>query len=266
MNGLKKLLANKNTVTVIGLVVVIAVLYFAYNWRVNQATNPITVPYALKQIAPGTQITEDMVGSMKVSPSMVTEGVITEPGAVIDKYSNADTVIPEGSLFFERTVVEKENLPAGDIMDYEKGYVLYNMAVNTSTTYGNSIYPGNYVDIYIKILKNPNSSEAAMYVGRLIENVKVLAVKDEAGNSVFADRDEETQPAMMIFAVQKKYFNLLKKAEYLETSYQSQLIPVPTNESKEKTPGETKVSSATLEKFIERVTKSKNIIDESDDE
>ena len=260
MNGLKKLLANKNTVTVIGIVVVIAVLYFAYNWRVNQATNPITVPYALKTISPGTQITEDMVGSMKVSPSMVTEGVITTAGDVVDNYSNADTVIPEGSLFFKRTVVTKEQLPAADILDIEKGYVVYNMAVDTKTTYGNSIYPGNYIDIYLKILKNPKEENASMYVGKLIENIKVLAVKDEKGQSVFSNRDEEKTPAMIIFAVPEKYFNLLKKAEYLDSSYQSQLIPVPTNESKEETPGEINISSGKLEKFIEQVTRSENII------
>ncbi len=258
MNGLKKLLANKNTVTVLGLVIVIAVLYFAYNWRVNQATNPITVPYAIKQIAPGTQITEDMVGSMKVSPNMVTDGVLTEAGAVIDKYSNADTVIPEGSLFFERTVVEKENLPAGDIMDYEKGYVLYNMDVNTTTTYGNSIYPGNYIDIYIKIKKEIRA-ESAMYVSKLIENIKVLAVKDDSGKSVFADRDEETQPSMMIFAVPEDQFQLLKKAEYLQSSYQSELIPIPTNASKEKETPVTNISSKDLAKFINSITKSDEV-------
>jgi hypothetical protein len=260
---MKKLLANKNTVTVIGLVVVIAVLYFAYNWRVNQATNPITVPYAIKTIKPGTQITEDMVGSMKVSPSMVTDGVITEAGSVVDKYANVDTVIPEGSLFYERTVVEKENLPYGGILDYQKGYVVYNMAVDTRSTYGNSIYPGNYIDIYIKILKDPNTSEAAMYVGRLIENIKVTAVKDEKGNSVFANVDEDAQPAMIMFAVPRSYFNLLKKAEALESSYQSQLIPVPTNAAREETAPEVNITSKKLETFIETVTKSKNILDDT---
>ena len=71
MNGIKKLFANKNTVTVVGIVLVIVVLYFSYNYRVNQATNPITVPYARKTINPGTQITSDMIGTIKVPPSML---------------------------------------------------------------------------------------------------------------------------------------------------------------------------------------------------
>lgn len=263
MNGIKKILANKNTVTVIGLVIVIAVLYFAYNWRVNQATNPVTVPYAIKQIGPGTQITEDMVGSMKVSPNMVTEGVLTEAGQVIDKYSNADTVIPKGSLFFERTVVEKENLPAGDLMSYEKGYVLYNMKVDTNSTYGNSMYPGNYIDIFLKISKDEKSS-SKMYVGKLIENIKILAVKDDNGQSVFSDTDEEKKPTMMIFAVPLDYFNILKKAESLE-SYRAEVIPVPTNNSQEETPEGIKISSQKLVKFIDSVTNSGSIVDDEDE-
>ena len=129
-NGIKKFLSNKNTVTVVGAVLAVIVLYIAYTMRVNAAVNPINVPYAREQINPGTQITEDMVGTMQVPPSMVSDDVITNQAEVIDKYSNADTLIPEGSLFFTRQVVEKEQLPANIILDYPKGYVLYNMPVN----------------------------------------------------------------------------------------------------------------------------------------
>ena len=45
-NGIKKILQNKNTVTVIGVVVAVLVLYIGYNMRVKSAINPITVPYA----------------------------------------------------------------------------------------------------------------------------------------------------------------------------------------------------------------------------
>ena len=103
--GIKKFLSNKNTVTVVGAVLAIVVLYIAYNMRVQAAVNPITVPYAKQQINPGIQITEDMVGTMDVPPSMLQEGVITNQAEVIDKYTNADTLIPKGSLFFTRQII-----------------------------------------------------------------------------------------------------------------------------------------------------------------
>ena len=140
-NSFKKFLQNKNTVTVVGVVAAIVVLYFAYTMRINSAINPVVVPYAAKQIPSGTQITEGMISTREVPPSMLTGDVIQNKGEIIDKYSAADTVIPQGSLFYKRAVVEKEQLPANIILDYPKGYVLYNLSVTTQSTYGNSVYP-----------------------------------------------------------------------------------------------------------------------------
>ena len=255
-NGLKKFLSNKNTVTVVGIVVAIFVLYFAYNWRVNQATNPVTVPYARTQISPGTQITESMVGTRQVPPSMLQGEVVRSASEVIDKYSNADTLIPAGSLFYKRQVVEKEQLPANIILSYPNGYVLYNMHVNTTTTYGNSVYPGNYIDIYVKIVEKRAESEQQsnfIRVSKLLENVKVLAVKDSSGQAVFANLDEQRTPAMVVFAVPSDMFILLTKTENLG-SFSAELIPVPTNESLKENPGEVAISSEELVNYINEIT------------
>lgn len=255
--GIKKFLSNKNTVTVVGVVVAVLVLYIAYNMRVQAAVNPISVPYAKEQIKPGIQITADMVGSMEVPPSMLAGDVLRNPAEVIDKYSNADTLIPEGSLFYKRQVVEKEQLPANIILDYPKGYVLYNMPVSTESTYGNSIYPGNYIDIYLKatrkVVEGQTATDDRIMYGKFLENVKVLAVKDSAGQPVFSNLDEQRSPAMIVFAVPSDYYLLLKKASYLQT-YDSVLVPVPTNESLKDEPGDIKMSSDSLRDWVNTVT------------
>ena len=260
-SGLKKFLSNKNTVTVLGVIAAVAVLYISYNARVRSAINPISVPYAKETISPGTQITSSMVGTMDIPPSMLKGNVIRNQGEVIDKYSNADTVIPEGSLFYKRNVVEKEQLPANIILDYPKGYVLYNMPVDTESTYGNSIYPGNYIDIYLKAVNKLSDEQIAagsadankiMY-GKLMENVKVLAVKDSSGQPVFSNLDETRTPSMIVFALPEDYYVLLKKASYLRT-YDSSLIPVPTNESLKDNPGDLEISSSSLKDWINSVT------------
>lgn len=257
--GIKKFLQNKNTVTVLGVILAIVVLYVAYNMRVKSAIQPISVPYAKEQISGGTQITADMVGTMDVPPSMLAGDVIRNIGNVIDKYASADTIIPQGSLFYTRTVVEEEQLPGNIILKYPKGYVLYNMPVNTSSTYGNSVYPGNYIDIYLKAV-NKVTDETQMtadadkiMLGKLISNVKVLAVKDANGQPVFANLDEQRTPAMIVFAVPEEYYILLKKAEFLRT-YDSTLIPVPTNESLKDEPGDLAISSEQLKDWINKVT------------
>lgn len=137
--GLKRALTNKNTVTILGVILAVIVLYVGYNWRVKSATNPISVPYAVKTISAGTEITEDMVGVTDVPPAMLKGDVIRDKQAVVGKYAMADTVIPEGSLFYGRAVAEQEQLPASIILKYPKGYVLYYMSVNMETTYSLSL-------------------------------------------------------------------------------------------------------------------------------
>ena len=259
----KKFLQNKNTVTVLGVILAIIVLYFAYTMRIRSSINPITVPYASQQIGAGTQITEEMIGTMQVPPAMLEGDVLTNVGDVVDKYAAADVVIPEGSLFYKRAVVEKEQLPANIILQYPKGYVLYNLAVDSETTYGNSVYPGNYIDIYLKAVNtlDENQLKLAEYaedankvmLGKLISNIEVLAVKDASGQPVFQNLDEQRVPAMVVFAVPEEYYILLKKAEYMRT-YDTTLILVPTNESLKDEPGELKIGSEDLKGWINRNT------------
>ena len=255
--GFKKFLSNKNTVTIIGVVAAIVVLYIGYNWRVKQATNPITVPYATQDIDPSTQITEEMVGETQVPPAMIKGDIIRSKESVIDKYSNADTLIPSGSLFYSRAVVEKDQLPDSIILDYPKGYVLYSMDVNMTTTYSNSIYPGNYIDIYFKATyassDEGDSNNGKVMVGKLLENVKVLAVRDSNGKNVFSNVNENSTPAMLIFAVPQEYYILLKKAGYLR-NYSTELSPVPTAEGQKANPGDLNLSSNDIKDFINSVT------------
>ncbi len=259
MGNLKKALTNKNTVTVLGVILAVLIIYFGYNMRVKNAVNPVPVPYAIKTISPGTQITDDMIGIMEVPPAMLKGNVIRNKGEVVDKYSNDDSIIPEGSLFYSRSVVDKANLASGGILDYPKGYVLYNLAVDSESTYGNSVFPGNYIDIYLKAVNKIADGQAVtadadkIMLGKLLQNVKVIAVKDSEGNPVFANLDEKRQPAMIIFALPEEYYILLKKAEYLR-SYDSTLIPVPTNESLKEKQGKISVSSNDLKNWINNVT------------
>ena len=258
--GIKKFFTNKNTVTVVGVILAIVILYVGYNMRINQAITPVTVPYALEEINPRVQITEDMVGTMEIPRSMIDNNsdIITNIADVVDMYSQGDSVIPQGSLFYKRSVVSREQLPDSIILDYPKGYVLYNLSVDMSSTYSNSIYPGNYIDIYLKVQNAAENAEGVVaddriMIGKLLENVKVLAVYDSNGNNVFANIEKKTVPAQIIFAVPEEYHILLRKASYLR-AYESEIIPVPTAESLEDEPGDVNLSSEDLRNFINNVT------------
>ena len=57
----------------------------------------------------------------KSPPSMLEGDVIRDRADVVDMYVSIDGVIPEGSLFYSRSVVTKEQLPNSIIMDYPDG-------------------------------------------------------------------------------------------------------------------------------------------------
>lgn len=259
VSQIKNITSNKNTVTVLGVILAIFVIYVAYTIRVNNAVSPISVPYASQQISPGTQITQDYISYRNVPPGLLKGKVITNPNAVLNKYVSPNSIIPEGSLFYESAVIDKDQVENNTTLNYPNGYVLYYMEVNSFSTYGNSIYPGNYIDIYLKAVvkfeaeSQYNSDADRVMLDKLLENVKVLAVKDGAGDAVFEDLDNQKTPTMIVFAVPEEYYILLKKSEFL-SRYESTLIPVPTNESLKDTPGELKLATEDIKNWINTVT------------
>lgn len=72
LTTLKRFIGNKNTVTILGIIAGIIILYIGYSMRVNQAIKPVTVPYAKVEIKSKQMITEDMIGYVKVSSSVVS--------------------------------------------------------------------------------------------------------------------------------------------------------------------------------------------------
>ncbi len=230
---LKNLLANKNVVTILGAVLIVIVLYAFYMWRVNSAINPISVPYAKVTIGPRTEITNDMIGYLDLQQSSMKGNVLTNANTqIVGMYTNINTTIPEGGLFYEGLVVRFEELADSFLIDMPKDsegnfMEAYNFKVDTESTYGNSIYPGNYVDIYF-IRKDNGSDNGKIMYGRLAKDVKALAVKDSTGKHVFENITEDRQPSLIILAVPKDMFTLLNVAE---TISDAQLILVPTNVS-----------------------------------
>ena len=230
---LKNLLANKNVVTILGAILIVIVLYAFYMWRVNSAINPITVPYAKVTIGPRTKITSDMIGYLDIQQSSIRGNVLfNAEHSIINMYTNINCTIPAGSLFYEESVVEFKNLADSFLIDMPKdadgNYMeAYDFNVNTNSTYGNSVYPGNYIDLYFIGRSDTNGSEKIMY-GKIASNVKVLAVKDSAGNHVFENTTENRQPSKIILAVDEELLSLLRVAEKIGNS---EIKLVPTNVS-----------------------------------
>lgn len=243
--SLKRLFKNKNTVTILGVLAIIVILFIGYKVQINGAVKPVpNIPIAMETIQPRTEITNEMIDYISMASVAVPDNIYTYSSQIIGRYSNYNTIIPKGSMFFKDTVIEKDDLPDSAFIDIPKGEIPYNFPVDIDTTYGNSIFPGNYVDIYMKA-EDTNK----VMVGKLIENVKILAVKDSEGKHVFEITSESREPAYLIFSLKPELNILLRKASYMG-NYQVELFPVPQGQTIAEEENETLVSSQTLKDFI----------------
>lgn len=246
MNQIKiaitRFIKNKNTVTIVALILCICIIYWAYNYRIERKTSPINVPYALREIEPRTLITSDMIGTMKVPSYSIKAGVAKNSSLIVGKYVAADTVIPAGSLFYDGATVTWDELPSSMYADIPEGYTIVSLPVTLDSTYGNSIFPGNYIDLYFVTTDSNNK----LLLGKLIESIRVLEVVDGEGKNVFEKSKELNAPSYLIFAVNEDYHLLLRKASYLAGT----IFPVPRNADYSLKPGPTVISSSYLQNYI----------------
>lgn len=246
-NTIRKFLRNKNTVTILGVIIGMLVLYFSYNYRVKQAIDPISVPCAKVSIGATKEITADQIEYVKLSSNYLNKNpnILRNASDVIGKRVATGTTIPINGLFYADQVVSADELPDAAFSNIPDGYTIYSLPVSLETTYGNTIYPGNYIDLYLKAV----DEDGKLIYGKLVESIKVLDVKDSSGNHVFSDSEIKSTPAVLLFAVKDDMYLLLKKAELL-TSNSIEILPVPRNASYSANPGETEIKSQYLESFI----------------
>lgn len=220
--SLKRFITNKNTVTVIGVIVILALLYWGYNSTIETQVRPVRIPIANETIQPRTLITDDMVSYIEVPSVSVNENVIRNSAAIVGKYTDVNTVVPSGSMFYSDVLIDEEDLPDSAFTAVKDGERPYNLSVTVASTYGNSIFPGNKIDVYMKA----TDENGLVMIGRLLAKVEVLAVKDSTGNNVFEDTSTTRTPSTLLFGVPEDVFILLKKTEYL-TNQGVELFPVP---------------------------------------
>ena len=221
--SIKKFLGNKNTVTIIGVIICIIILYVGYNYQISRKANLIDMPVANEDIQPRTQITSNLIKTVKVPSSLLEGEFYTAPKDIVGKYTNYNSVIPKGSLFYRTLLIDAENMPSAVYSDVPEGYTVINYPVDMYTTYANTMEPETYINIYFKAINDDNE----VIFGKFIHNVKILAVKDSVGQNVFESSEETRIPNYIIFAVPENIHELFRKAQYIAEEYGIQFLLVP---------------------------------------
>lgn len=242
----KKFLSNKNTVTILGVLLGLVVLYFGYIWRVNQSVKPVNVPYASATMTAGTKITEEQIGYTEIPQEFLSNmsNILTDVGSIQDMLVSFDSKIPVNSFFFTESVISEEEMPDSVFSNLPDGHTIFFLEVDSKKTYSNSIFPGDTIDLYVKA---ETEEDQKLVFARFIKEIEVLAVKDEDGNNVFADREEMSEPASMLFSVPEDLFLLLSKAKYSE---KFDIIPVPRNNAYSAGEGSAEIQATVIEEMI----------------
>lgn len=249
MISAKRFITNKNTVTIIGVIVILVILYYGYKSTIDNAVNPVRVPVAANLIGPQEEITVDDIKWIEVPNISKPSNAVLSENKIVGKYTAINATIPEGSMFYSDVLVEKEDLPGTWLEKLKTGVdgkieIPYYVPVNIVTTYGNSIQPDDYIDFYMKA----QSEDDSIIFGKLIENVQVLAVKDSSGEDVFTSVNENSTPAYLFFGLSDELHLLLRRAVYL-SKYGVEIVVVPHGGAVPVT-GDVEVSSEYLRDFI----------------
>ncbi len=248
LTKLKRFFANKNTVAILSVIAGILVLYIGYNWRISSATKPINIPYAKATLGSRHTITRDDIGMMEVAGSVLSKSknIIRSSGQLIGKQVAYGNTIQENSFFFKDDIASTEdNLVASSVVyKMEDGFMPIQLQVNLHSTFGNAIYPGNYIDLWFE----GKADDYSYIYGQFIQSIKVLDVVDSDGKSVFETTNESRSPAYLIFGIPDEMNTLIANAKKV-----GNLVAVPRNKSytASNTNKSTKVSSSYLRAFVE---------------
>lgn len=245
LTTLKKFFKNKNTVTILGVIAGVIVLWGFYNHRLNQAINSVKVPVAKRELCAKEEITKEDIEYVDISNELLKKSkVVVKPSLIVGHYVNVGTSIPEGAMFYTSQIVEKKELPDAITDEIPEGYTLYQLKVDNNKTFANSIYPGNKIDLFLKTKEE--GTNKYMY-GCFIKSIEVLAVRDSNGDNVF-DSSSKRTPAFLLFAVPNDMYKLLKATDFISDM---ELFPVPRNKKYTADDAATEIDSIDLQVLIE---------------
>ena len=247
MNSIVRFLKNKNTVTVIGVILGIAILYIGYTITLNKTVKPKQVPVAATTIQPRTQITADMIKYVDVPEAYISDNAIIDDSQILNYYSNYNTMIPEGSMFYSESVVKEQAMPnyvQSLLKEGEFGVAYKIDPAENTISWG--IMPGDKIDLYMRV----TSDEGSVMLGKFLENVEILAVTDENGNNVYEVSDGSRTPSKLVFGVKEDIFLLLLRSNYLDI----QIFPIQHGAWVEDSEATTKLTTQELIDYIKART------------
>ena len=204
------------------------------------------MPISAATLISGTKITEENISYTEIPKESIAsmDNLITNVDDMLSQgmLVSYDCKIPQNSFFYSECVILPEEMPDSMFSNIQDGYTIVSFDVDNKTTYGNAIFPGDTIDIYL----GSTTEDGLVVFSRFISSIQVLSVRDSDGRDVFRDRENPTEPEVMSFAVPEYLFLLLKRAQL--TGFQFELVA--RNDSYSENAEPTKLVNEELESMI----------------
>jgi len=256
MISAKRFFTNKNTVTILGVIIILVILFVGYNSAISSATAKRDVLVAREELLPGQMITAEDVEMVSIQGRLTGDKIHDSRDAIVGNCVGVGMTIPEGSMFFKSAVVKCEEIPDSwlDLLGTDANGVVERphwFDTDLERSFANAIRPGRQVDVFVSaVVKTEDADEEIIIFGKLIEYITILAVKDNSGQDVFVNQGNIGTPSHLFFGIQEDLMMLLRVAMLLDRAAGIELVVVPHGGANP-TRGEIEVSSAFLRDFIE---------------
>ena len=195
-----------------GLILIISTVFLllfsaAVNLRAEQMLNLQKTCIAARDIPPRTKIREEDLLEEAIPGAYLLDNTVNKKEEIIGKYTDIQGKIPAGSVFFRDMLKAEEDLPDNPTAQLREGQSAYTLETDLARL-GGTVLPGQKVDIYASMTDRDGSPVS----GCLIENVRVIAVKDHKGLDL-EDPQSSGTPYLTILAVMQKDLPYLSAAE-----------------------------------------------------
>ena len=262
VNGIKKFVGNKNTVTILAVIAGIIVLWYFYTYRVNQAITTIKVPYSVKGVDANKKIETDSesIKYKELNKTVLKDNndIVTNVSELNGKYVCKRTSIPANGFFYKSQLCDVQELPSSIWNEIPENKSIYTLSVNSLTTYADSLMPGDHIDLYMSAVDD----EGKIIYGKLIENIEILRVRDSQNGDIPWDSTAGAS-AYLLFAVEEEFLTILKSSNLVK-GYSISVFPVARGGSYSQGTGDAEVSSQFLKKFIMSNVETHGKIDENE--
>ena len=227
--GVKKFFSNPNTLTFILVIALIVVIYLVYSYMIGRAIAPVSIPYCTNELKSSNEITGDSIGSIEVSGNFVTangSSLLQNQRQIRNQYVARGYMIPKNSFFYRDAVTDSASAEQSVREQLSGDNTYFEVPVDFHSTYGCSIMPGNYIDLYA-MFNDPENDNKLVYTW-FIKSIQVAYVYNAKGQDVFTEADDgKCNPSTLVFIVSRLEEEQLIKSQHM--SFKFKIVPVPRN-------------------------------------